>query len=122
MTVSDEDNGYIFEELNLFPSLYVDEAGQTVEVPEPPPDQVCFNGDYARVFNRAHIAFFANYQRRSIRCEVPWTSLKARFGVEICSVDDAEAVYLANRHKLEELARALIEQGKVTADDRVVIE
>jgi hypothetical protein len=117
------DDGYVDEEVNLtlYP-CYDEKTGESLDLPNFPPDQIIFNGDYSRVFNRPHIAFFAQYQGRSIRCEVPWTVLASHFNAIVDSVDEAEAVFLANRAKLEESARALIEKGQVTADDKVHVQ
>ncbi len=121
MNEFDYDDGFI-EGITLFPIYYLDETGKPVEVPEVPPEQISFHGSFSWILYRPYLAFFARHQRRQIQCEVSWKTLSALFHSKVSSEGEAEALYLAHRHELEEMARTLIEQGKVTADDRVLIE
>ena len=68
------------------------------------------------------MAFNAQYQGRLIYCAIAWEVLESQFGVKIHSREEAEVVFLANKPTIEEWAKQLILAGRVSPDDRVMIE
>jgi hypothetical protein len=85
-------------------------------------EAVVFAEDYSRAFWQDCMAFHADYRGRSLRCAISWQALAVRFGVIIHNWEEAEAAFLNRRQAIQELAKALILAGKVSADDEVVIK
>jgi len=81
-----------------------------------------FPNAYYRLFDRKGFAFPIEYQGREIRCVVSCETLVNRFGAKGADLKTAEVAFLGNKQHIQEIAISLIEKGKVTAENEVVVD
>jgi hypothetical protein len=120
----EENSGYVFDEFicEAIDCTQEADSGNGAEEKAAAANEVVFPNAYYRVFNRDWMALPAEYQGRNLYCAISWPVLASRFGAKIQSLKEAEAVFLSNKPKIEEWAKALILAGHVTTENRVMIE